>query len=127
MQTAFWKSKGNVGRSRAGFLRLRTEFGVGIAREYAGVMVRALQALGVLFWVVGLGWWLAGGANRGFTRNQEQVKVLDEITGIEAIEWRQKFSPGLEFLGGAVVAGVGCWGAAWVLRKRAGSQPISPK
>lgn len=115
------------GENGGGSPRNEAEFGVWIAREYAGAMVRALQALGVLFWVVGLGWWLAGGANPGFTRNQEQVKVLDEITGIEAIEWRQKFSPGLEFLGGALAAGVGCWGAAWVLRKRAGSPPISPK
>ncbi len=111
------------GESGGGSRRNEAGFGVWTRTEYAGVMVRALQALGVLFWVVGLGWWLAGGANRGFTRNQEQVKVLDEITGIEAIEWRQKFSPGLEFLGGALAAGVGCWGAAWVLRKRAGPTP----
>jgi len=43
MQTAFWKSKGNVGRSRAELLRLWTGFGVWIARKYAGVMVRVLQ------------------------------------------------------------------------------------
>ncbi len=46
--------------------------------------------------------WLGLGANRGWTRTTVPVKVLDEVTGIEGIEYRKQFVPGLDLLGAAL-------------------------
>lgn len=45
--------------------------------------------------------WLVLGANRGWTRTSTAVKTLDEVTGIEGIQYRKAFVPGLELLGSA--------------------------
>ncbi len=47
--------------------------------------------------------WLTLGANRGWTRTSVPVKTLDEVTGIEGIEYRKQFVPGLELLGSALL------------------------
>jgi hypothetical protein len=47
--------------------------------------------------------WVALGANRGWTRTSVAVKTLDDVTGIEGIEYRKQFVPGLELLGGALL------------------------
>lgn len=51
--------------------------------------------------------WLLTGASRGWTKTSVPVKTLDEITGIEAVNYERKFVPGLDFLGsGLLGAGV---------------------
>ncbi len=45
--------------------------------------------------------WLALGANRGWTRTSVPVKVTDEVTGLEGIQYHKQFVPGIELLGGA--------------------------
>ena len=68
-------------------------------------MRRILQILGVLT-VLGVAIaWLVTGANRGWTKTTVPVKTVDEVTGIEAIHYEDRFLPGLDFLGGAVIAG----------------------
>ena len=71
------------------------------------IMKNTLRILAV---VVALGaglCWLALGASRGWTRTSVPVKTLDEVTGIEGIQYRKQFVPGLDFLGaGLVMAGV---------------------
>ncbi len=47
--------------------------------------------------------WLALGANRGWTKTSVPVKTMDEITGIEGIEYQRRFVPGLEALGSALL------------------------
>lgn len=47
--------------------------------------------------------WLGLGANRGWTRTSVAVKTLDEVTGIEGIEYHKQFVPGLELLGAALL------------------------
>lgn len=82
-------------------------------------MKRGFQVLAVIIWLAGLGMWLAGGRNLGWTRTQEQVPLIDEVTGIEGSEWRKVFRPGVEFLGAVVVTGAVFWGVGWIWgRKR---------
>ena len=45
--------------------------------------------------------WVVTGANRGWTKTSVQVKTLDPVTGIEGITYRDKFLPGVDFLGAA--------------------------
>jgi hypothetical protein len=52
-------------------------------------------------WILAVGaasYWLAAGANRGWDKNQVQVKTLDEVTGLERISFKKQFVPGIEFL-----------------------------
>jgi hypothetical protein len=58
----------------------------------------------------GLAFWAAKGANTGWTKNRVAKKSVDEVTGIEAITYEERFVPGVEFLGG-LVAGAGALAA----------------
>ncbi len=51
--------------------------------------------------------WLARGANRGWTKTSVPIRKLDEVTGIEGIEYQKRFVPGVDFLAGSfIVAGL---------------------
>lgn len=67
-------------------------------------MKRAIQILAAVLAVAVVSLWFAKGANRGWTKNQVQVKTIDPITEIEQIEWRQTFIPGVDVLGGGLAA-----------------------
>ena len=58
--------------------------------------------------------WIVLGANMGWTRTSVPVKILDEVTGIEGIEYRKQFKPGVELLLGALL-GAGILGSASLL------------
>lgn len=62
--------------------------------------------------------WAAAGANRGWTKTSVPVKTLDEITGIEAITYENRFVPGVDFLGAAGVGALVLLGASFLFRKR---------
>ena len=47
--------------------------------------------------------WASLGAHRGWTRTSVPVKIVDEVTGIEGIEYHKQFVPGLDFLGAALL------------------------
>ena len=79
-------------------------------------MKTTLRVLALLVAVGAIGFWVAGGANRGWSRTSEAVRTVDEVTGIEGIEYRQRFVPGLEILGGALL-GAGLLAAASFLIK----------
>jgi hypothetical protein len=67
-------------------------------------MKRILKLLALLVVLAAAITWLATGANRGWTKTSVPVKHLDEVTGIEGIEYRPRFVPGLDFL---AVVGLG--------------------
>lgn len=73
-------------------------------------MKRALIVLAVVLALLTASFWAVKGAHTGWTQNKQQVKTIDPITEIEQIEWREKFLPGLDFLG----AGLGLAGALLV-------------
>jgi hypothetical protein len=50
--------------------------------------------------------WLSLGANRGLTRTSVAVKTVDEVTGIEGIQYHKQFVPGLDLLGCALLGAV---------------------
>ena len=63
-----------------------------------------LQLLSAAIAVVATVMWLDAGANRGWTKTSVPVKTLDAVTGIEGITYEKHFVPGVDFLGGALVA-----------------------
>ena len=64
------------------------------------------------------GYWIAAGANRGWTKNKVPVQTLDEVTGIVGVSYQVKFVPGVDFLAGAVGAGFLCAGLSFLFRTK---------
>jgi hypothetical protein len=62
--------------------------------------------------------WFVLGANRGWTRTSVPVKTIDEVTGIEGIEYQNKFVPGVEVLGGALLGAGFLAGASFFVRNQ---------
>jgi len=70
-------------------------------------MKRALRIIAAVLVVGVIAFWAATGANRGWTKTRVPKKVVDEVTGLEGIRWQDKFVPGVDFLGAALLgAGV---------------------
>lgn len=67
-------------------------------------MKKGFQIIALLVAVLALAWWTFAGANRGWTRTSVPVTIVDEVTGIEAIEYQDRFVPGVELLGGALLS-----------------------
>ena len=84
-------------------------------------MKRTLQILALVVAIAAGIIWLATGANRGWTKTSVPVKTLDEVTGLEGIEYRKRFVPGVDFLGGALLGAGLLAGASLLFRNR----PIS--
>ena len=78
-------------------------------------LVRILAAVLAL---VGLAVWLAGGANRGWTKNRVEKRTVDEVTGIEGITYEDRFVPGVDFLGGLMIGAGVLAGVSFLFRKR---------
>jgi hypothetical protein len=81
-------------------------------------MKRLLQILAVLIALAGLGYWLAAGANTGWTKNRVAKRTVDEVTGIEAVTFEDRFVPGIDFLGGAAVGAGTLLGLSFLFRKK---------
>ena len=79
-----------------------------------------LAALGVL--TVTLALWFFGGPNLGWTKTSVAVPFKDDITGIDAVRWEQRFLPGLDFLAGGLVTS-----AVLLAISFAGRKPSLPK
>jgi hypothetical protein len=63
------------------------------------IMALGLALAGVVCWII-------LGAHRGWSQTTVPVRIVDEVTGLEAVEYRRQFVPGLDFLGGTL-AGAG--------------------
>jgi hypothetical protein len=74
-----------------------------------------LFSAGIL--VVALLFWAAKGANIGWNKTSVEIKVMDEITGIEASRWEPAFVPGVEFLGISLAASLLLFGISFLLPK----------
>lgn len=79
-------------------------------------MKRTLRILALALVVAAGLTWLATGANQGWTHTHVAVKTLDAVTGIEGIEYRKTFAPGLDFLGGALLGAGFLAGASLLFR-----------
>jgi hypothetical protein len=70
-------------------------------------MKKILRIIAVVLVVGAIAFWAATGANRGWTKTRVPKKVVDEVTGLEGVQWQDKFVPGVDFLGVALLgAGV---------------------
>jgi hypothetical protein len=81
-------------------------------------MRRALHTLALAVAVLATLGWLALGANRGWTRTSVPVKTTDDVTGIEGIQYRKQFVPGLDLLGGALLGAGLLAGASLLFRNQ---------
>ena len=81
-------------------------------------MKRFLRIVAILVALGGQGFWLAAGANAGWTKNRVEKRSVDEVTGIEAVNFENKFVPGVDFLG-AIAAGAGALvGISFLIRRK---------
>ncbi|WCJ58074.1 hypothetical protein NXS98_10080 [Fontisphaera persica] len=64
-----------------------------------------------------LAWWLAAGAHRGWTMTSVPKRVLDEVTGIEAVVYEQRLVPGVDVLAAAVGVALLMVGVSFLERK----------
>jgi len=70
-------------------------------------MKRTIRMIAAILIVGAIAFWAATGANRGWTKTRIPRKTVDEVTGLEGIQWQKKFVPGVDFLGAALLgAGV---------------------
>jgi hypothetical protein len=76
-------------------------------------MKRVLRRSALALAMVAAFAWPALGANRGWTRTSVAVKTIDDVTGIEGIQYHKQFVPGLDFLGGALLGAVLLAGASF--------------
>ena len=79
-------------------------------------MILQVPALVIALGSVSL--WLASGPNRGWTKTSVPVKHVDEVTGIEAVEYQRRFVPGVDFLSASLLAAGVLGGAAFLFRNR---------
>jgi hypothetical protein len=70
--------------------------------------------------------WFGLGANRGWTRTFVPVKTVDSVTGIEGIENRKQFVPGIDLLGGALLAASALAGVSFIFRNQETNQTKQP-
>ncbi len=88
-------------------------------------MKRTLRVLALALAVGALGLWASLGANRGWTRTTVPVKTVDEVTGIEGIQYQEKFVPGIDLLGAALLGSAICAGSSVLFRKKQQKQAIN--
>ena len=81
-------------------------------------MRRTLRILALVLAATAVLAWLGLGANRGWTRTSVPVKTLDEVTGIEGIEYQKKFVPGVDLLATALAGAAVLAGASLFFRKQ---------
>jgi hypothetical protein len=72
-------------------------------------------ALGVA--LAAIVWWLAAGANPGWTKTSVPITTVDEVTGIEAITYEERFVPGLDALGAALLGAGALAALSWLVRQ----------
>jgi hypothetical protein len=85
-------------------------------------MKRTLRILALAVAVAAMVGWFALGANRGWTRTSVPMKIVDEVTGIEGVEYHKKFVPGVELLGGALLGASVLAGASLFFRNQPTNQ-----
>jgi hypothetical protein len=64
-------------------------------------MKKALRVIAAVVAAGAITFWAATGANHGWTKTRVPQKVVDQVTGLEGVQWQNKFVPGVDFLGAA--------------------------
>jgi hypothetical protein len=77
-----------------------------------------LRAFAAILLLGAIGFWLAMGANRGWTKTSVPKKIVDEITGIEGQTYENKFVPGVDFLAAVAALSLVLAGASFLFRTK---------
>ena len=77
-----------------------------------------LRVMALVLFVGTIGYWVAAGANRGWTRTSVPKKVVDEVTGIEGVTYEKKFVPGVEFPAVATGVALALTGISFLFRTK---------
>lgn len=86
-----------------------------------------MRIIALLLAVGALCYWLAAGANRGWTKTSVPHKIEDPVTGIEGVRYVKKFVPGVDFLGAAGFAATVLAGASFLFRSKKAGKPGASK
>lgn len=81
-------------------------------------MKKILRLVAALLVVGALTFWAATGANRGWTKTHIPKKIVDETTGLEGVQWQDKFVPGVDFLAAALLGAGILAGLAFFVRTK---------
>ena len=81
-------------------------------------MKNALRILAVLIALAAAGYWLAAGANRGWTKDKVVHESVDEVTGIVGRTEEEKFVPGVDVLSVGLGAAALLAGASFLFRNK---------
>lgn len=89
-------------------------------------MKKALRIVAVVLIIGAVTFWAVTGANRGWTKTRVPQQVADPVTGLEGVQWQDKFVPGVDFLG-AVALGAATLGVISLFVRKKSKYPSSPK
>ena len=81
-------------------------------------MKRILRIIALILIVGALAVWAATGGNRGWTKNKVQIKTVDEVTGLEGIQWQDKFVPGVDLLAASTLSAGVLVGISFLFRTK---------
>ena len=81
-------------------------------------MRRTLRIVAAVLLVGSIAFWAVAGANRGWTKTRVPKKVVDEVTGLEGVLWQDKFVPGVDFLGAALLGAGVLAGVSFLVRTK---------
>ncbi len=85
-------------------------------------MRRILQFVALFAAMGALAFWALAGANRGWTKTSVARVTVDEITGIESPTYENRFVPGVDFLGAAVLGAGMLAGVSLLFRRKPTTQ-----
>jgi hypothetical protein len=81
-------------------------------------MRKSLRITAALLALGSVVFWLATGANRGWTKTNIPRPIVDEVTGIESRVYEKGFVPGVDFLAGALGVTLALAGCSFFFRKK---------
>ena len=70
-------------------------------------MNKILKITSAIIFVAAIAIWLLQGANTGWTKTEQEIQKVDEITGIEYTEYQKQLTLGIELpVAGTIAAGL---------------------
>lgn len=79
-------------------------------------MKSTLRMIAAILFLATIGFWVATGANRGWTKTSVPQKVADPVTGIEGVNYEKKFVPGVDLLAVVTAVSLALVGASFLFR-----------
>jgi hypothetical protein len=90
-------------------------------------MKKCFRLMAAILIVGAIAFWAAAGANRGWTKTRVPGKIMDPATGLEGVQWQEKFVPGVDFLGAALLGAGVLTGISFLYRPKSKLSEIATK